>query len=133
MRAAAPAAMAEGRDGNVCMTPLVQVDACIRGLKEYAPVISACPHIPSSLAPQRCTSRVCFRFGVTPGNNVALLMVPGAEFTLLQLASIKLGACCLALLQNLHKIGFNHHHDPPPPPVSQVPPLSASTPAPALQ
>ena len=33
----------------------------------------------------------CLRYGVTPGSSIALLLVPGAEFTLLQLAGIKLG------------------------------------------
>jgi hypothetical protein len=39
-----------------------------------------------------CLSCVPPRYGVTPGSNVALLVVPSAEFTLLQLAIIKLGA-----------------------------------------
>ena len=38
------------------------------------------------------TSCFFFRYGVAPGSNVALLVVPSAEFTLLQLAIIKLGA-----------------------------------------
>jgi acyl-CoA synthetase (AMP-forming)/AMP-acid ligase II len=32
------------------------------------------------------------RYGIVPGSKVALLMPPCAEFTLLQLAAIKLGA-----------------------------------------
>jgi acyl-CoA synthetase (AMP-forming)/AMP-acid ligase II len=63
---------------------------------------------------------VCFRYGVTPGSNVALLLVPSTEFTLLQLAAIKLGAAALPFFMKLGRV--THY---------QAPPSSASTRAPA--
>ena len=45
----------------------------------------------SSSSSSTASPHACLGYGVTPGSSIALLLVPGAEFTLLQLAGIKLG------------------------------------------
>jgi len=88
--------------------PLPQVDACVRGLSECVGCCSINPKhcnpkqlcaaasTPAAVVVGCCISQAPpharLRYGITPGSSIALLLVPGAEFTLLQLAGIKLGA-----------------------------------------